>query len=208
MPGVIPIFEPGRFEVIAIASSTGGPGLLEAIISGLPADLSVPILVAQHLPPTFTPDFARMIDQKGALTVYHAEHGMPVFPGTVYIGEGHKHLRVERGRDGGCRIVVSPLPSELVYKPSANELFTSCAAVYGSKVLAIVMTGIGTDGLTGAQRVVSSGGMVITQSRSSCVVYGMPRACDEAGLSSASLDPEQIRLALLQFSPSQRKKTA
>ena len=208
MSADIPYYKPDRFDIIAIASSTGGPGLLENIITGLPADIPVPILIAQHLPPTFTPDFASMLDRKGTLAVYHAEHGMPVYPGTVYIGEGHKHLRVEHSRDGTYRIIVSPLPQELVYKPSADELFTSCAAVYGSKTLAVVMTGIGSDGLKGAGRVVAAGGIVITQTKATCVVYGMPRVCDEAGLSSAQLDPEQIRLAILQLSPSQSKKTA
>lgn len=203
----IPAFELQRFDVVAIGSSTGGPGLVESIVAGLPADIRVPIIVAQHMPPSFTESFARTLAQSSPLAVFHAEDGLPVVPGTVYVGRGHNHVRVVRQRQG-VRLEVNALPTERVYRPSADELFASCAKVYGGKVLGIVMTGIGQDGVVGAQAVVNAGGMVVTQAKSTCVVYGMPRACDEAGLSSANLNPEEIRRTILQLSPMFRSQAA
>lgn len=194
--------EIGRFRIVAIASSTGGPGLVENIIASLPADLSVPILVGQHLPAHFTPGFATRMDQRGALSVFHAESGMRVLPGSVYVGAGGNHLRVQRaGISRPVALDVSPLPANLLFKPSADEMFRSCAEVYGAAVLAIVMTGIGRDGSVGARAVRDAGGMIITQSAESCAVYGMPKSCVDAGLSDLQLDPQGIARAILRLSP-------
>ena len=196
----IPEFEPDRFDVVAIGASTGAPALVQKMLAGLPADLPVSILVAQHMPPMFTESFARAIALESPLAVYHAEQGMAVVPGTVYIGRGRQHLRLSGSR-GAARLVVSEEPKELPYKPSADELFRSCVRLYGRKVLAIVMSGIGRDGASGAREVRDAGGVVLTQSEATCAVYGMPRACDREGLSTACLSPEELRLALLQLSP-------
>lgn len=197
----IPPFEPGRFDVVAIGSSTGGPALVQHIVTGLPADLRAPVLIAQHLPPAFTASFAKTLAREAALAVYEAEDGMPVVPGTAYLGRGHRHLRVVR-RGGAVVLEVSETPKEKLYRPSADELFASCAKVYGRKALAAVMTGIGKDGVEGAKLLHAAGGMVVTQSAATCVVYGMPRACDEAGISAAQLTAEEIRQTILQLSPS------
>lgn len=203
----IPVFELGRFRAIAIASSTGGPSVVEKILTGLPADMPVPIFVAQHLPPTFTESFANRLNVSSPMTVVHAEEGMPVFPGTVYIGAGHRHLRVVKGHGGGgTRIEVSEQPLELLYKPSSDELFRSCTKIYGGALLAVVLTGIGRDGTLGAKEIKAAGGVVLTQSAQTCVVYGMPRSCVEAGLSDAQLDPPDICRALLQLSPQHRDR--
>lgn len=202
MHDCIPQFTPDRFTVVAIGSSTGGPMLVQQIISGLPADLPLPILVAQHLPPKFTRDFAVVMDQRSALTVVEAEDGQPVFPGTVYIGPGRMHMRVVKGDDRKPRIKVSDQPAELLFKPSVDELFDSCVQTYGACVLGVVMTGIGRDGTLGATRIVDAGGVILTQSRETCSVYGMPKSCDQAGLSSANLSPEELRRAIHQISPS------
>ncbi|MBI1336914.1 MAG: hypothetical protein GC164_08130 [Phycisphaera sp.] len=201
MPSAIPQFDPGRFQVVAIASSTGGPGLVEQIMAGLPADLPVPVLIAQHLPPTFTPLFAQRLATVSPLAVVHAEDRMPIHPGVAYVGVGHQHMRVIAPTRTQRLIEISPEPTALRYRPSADELFRSCATVYGRAVLAVVMTGIGQDGLAGASAVHAVGGVVVTQSAKTCVVYGMPKACDEAGISSASLDPDAIRRTILQLSP-------
>ncbi len=202
MPDDIPSYEPNRFKVVAIGSSTGGPNLVQQMIAGLPADMPVPILIAQHLPPKFTRDLAVTMDRQSPLTVVEAEDGQPVFPGTVYIGPGHMHTRVIKVRSQRPTIQVSEQPTELLYKPSVDELFDACAQVYRSHVLGIVMTGIGHDGTAGATKIVQTGGVVLTQSKASCAVYGMPRSCEEAGLSSARLDPESLRRVIHQISPS------
>ncbi len=194
-------FEPNRFGVVAIGSSTGAPNLVQNIIAGLPADLPVPILIAQHLPPRFTHDLAITMDQISALTVVEAEDGQPVFPGTVYLGKGRMHMRIVKSPGGRLSIRISDQPANLPYKPSVDELFDSCDAAFPGRVLGFVMTGIGKDGTKGATRIVQSGGIIYTQTKETCAVYGMPRSCDEAGLSAGSLDPEGIRLAIHQLSP-------
>ena len=200
-PDKIPQFDVGRYSAVAIGSSTGGPGLVEKIITGLPADLGVPIFIAQHMPPQFTHAFAHQLDVGGAMTAVHAEDGMPVYPGTAYVGVGQKHMRVRKVGGSVVRVVISHSPAELLYKPSADELFKSCAQVYGRRVLAVVMTGIGRDGTEGAGLIKAAGGTVLTQNKETCAVYGMPRSCDQAGVSDASLTPDQIRRAILQLSP-------
>lgn len=197
----IPLFDLGRFDAVAIGSSTGGPGLVERIVMGLPADLPVPIFVAQHMPPTFTESFAARIQLGSALTVVHAEDQMPVLPGTVYVGRGHQHLRTRRVGSTRVLLEVTKEPDQLVFKPSVDELFCSCARVYGAATLAVVLTGIGHDGTQGAKAVRESGGAVLTQSADTCAVYGMPRSCVEAGVSNAQLNPDQICRAILQLSP-------
>ena len=97
-------------------------------------------------------------------------------------------------------------PQSRLYKPSADELFRSCTEVYGQATLAVVMTGMGADGTEGAGAIKTAGGGVLTQSEKTCVVYGMPRSCVEAGLSDAQLDPDQISRAILQLSPDYRHR--
>ncbi len=200
----IPTFDLGRFDAVAIGSSTGAPEQLKTILRGLPADLPFPIFIAQHLPPRFTESFARDLDLASPLTVVHAEDGMPVYPGTVYLGRGRQHMRVKRLLGGHLKVEVNERPTELIYLPSADELLRSAAAVYGGKTLGVVMTGIGADGREGAAAIKAAGGAVLTQSQATCVVYGMPKACVEAGLSDAQLGPEGIQRALLQLSPNHR----
>lgn len=197
----IPQFESHRIGVVAIGSSTGGPGTLEKIVSNLPADLAVPIVIAQHMPPIFTASFAGTLDRQSPLTVVHAETDMPILPGVVYLGRGQQHFRLRRS---GGRVLaeVSDHPQELLYKPSVDELFRSCAQVYRHRVLGVILTGIGRDGTEGARAVRQAGGVVLAQDRASCVVYGMPKSCYEAGLTDAVLNPEGIRRALLQLAPS------
>jgi two-component system chemotaxis response regulator CheB len=202
MPDDIPIFEPRRFRVVAIGSSTGGPILVQKIICGLPADLPVPILIAQHLPPLFTHELAKTMERESPLTIVEAEDGQPVYPGTVYLAPGSMHMRVIKDCNYKPTIQISKEPTQLLYKPSVDELFDSCADVYTKDVLGIVMTGIGEDGKIGATRLVQSGSVILTQNQETCAVYGMPKSCDRAGLSSAQLTPEQIRLAIHQLSPS------
>ena len=201
MTEVIPRFESAQFRVIAIGSSTGGPSNLTHILSGLPADMPVPILIAQHLPPVFTESFAVDLDRVSPLSVVHSEGGMPVYPGVVYLARGRQHMRVRQ--NAGTQVLeISSQPVNLLYMPSVDELFGSCAKVYGPNVLGVVMTGIGSDGTKGATQIHQAGGTILTQSQATCAVYGMPRSCDKAGISTASLSPEGIQQALLQLSPS------
>lgn len=194
-------YEPGRFQVVAIGASTGGPGLLRQMISDLPADLPFPILIAQHLPPAFTLQLSQQMANESALMVVHAENGMDVLAGVVYVAPGRMHMRVKRNARKKPVIEISDEPAGLFFKPSVDELLTSVATVYGRKSLGVILTGIGQDGKLGAAAIKQQGGMIVTQSQNTCSVYGMPRSCDEAGLSDASLDPPAIRRLIHQFSP-------
>lgn len=199
-----PVYEPGRLAAVAIGASTGGPGLVRAIISQLPADLPFPIFIAQHLPPLFTRQLAQQMAAQSPLAVVHAEDGMEVLAGVVYVAPGRQHMRVACEPGGRMRVNVSDQPGALFFKPSVDELFSSMVQACGRRCAGVVMTGIGYDGTLGARAIRQAGGVVLTQSRATCGVYGMPRSCDEAGLSSASLDPQDIRGFLLQFSPTCR----
>lgn len=188
------------FDVIAIGASTGAPNVLEVILAGLPADLAVPILIAQHMPPTFTKAFAARLDNISPLSVFHAEHGMPVHPGTVYVAEGRKHIRLRRmGRM--MQVEISPEPVHLSFKPSVDELLASVSRTVGGRGLGVVLSGMGRDGVIGAALLKENGGTIITQTAETCAVYGMPKTIDESNLTDASLDPGQICQTLLSFSP-------
>ena len=197
----IPTIDPREFDAVAIGASTGSPNLVETIISGLPADLSVPVFVALHLPPKFTVTFATQLEQRSALTVVHGENGQPVYNGVAYIGQGHMHMRVRKSLGGKINIEIGKEPEHKLFRPSADVLFQSCAQVYGRKTLAIVLSGIGHDGTEGAVAVQEAGGMVLTQRSDTCPAPGMPTSCEKAGVSDVQLTPEDIRRVILQLSP-------
>ena len=177
----IPPLDRDAVTCVAIGASTGAPTQIQHMLAGLPADLPVPVLIAQHLPPAFSVSFANTLARVSPLTVVHGEDGMPLLPGSVYVGEGHKHMRVRRWAAGRMHLEISEKPAELPFKPSVDELLRSCATYFGAGTLAFVMTGIGRDGTEGAGAVRAAGGVVIAQDEASSAVYGMPRSCFEAG---------------------------
>lgn len=187
---------PKSIDLISIGSSTGGPPILEKVITPIAASLPVPIVVAQHMPATFTKSLANRLDDACELTVVHADAGMPLLPGTVYIIEGGRHGRVDRAGSGRLLIEIGDEPRSALYKPSVNELFDSSAKAAGKRCLGVVLTGMGDDGKIGAEALTAAGGKILTQEEHSCVVYGMPRAIDKAGMSAASLAPHEIGASL------------
>lgn len=195
----IPALSSREFGVLMIGSSTGGPPVLEQIISNLPADFPLPVVVAQHMPVLFTRALAERLDKMSKLTVEHAEHGACLHRGHVYIAQGGQHLRVRKGGLCSHTLEVSGTPADALYKPSVNELLASGAEAYGGRVLGIILTGMGDDGLLGATKLRERGGKIIAQNHESCAVYGMPKAVTQAGLVLASLAPEQIVKALQQM---------
>lgn len=174
----------GAFSVVAIGSSTGGPNALQQVIPLLPADLGVPLLLVQHIPPEFTGALADSLNQRSALTVVEAAEHQPLRPGVVYLAPGGRHMVVTptAGEPFGV-IGVNDGPPVNSCRPSADVLFKSLAAIGGLRTLAVVMTGMGFDGRAGVREIKARGGYCLSQSEDTCVVYGMPRAVDEAGLS-------------------------
>ncbi len=169
-----------RPQLIVIGSSTGGPDALARVFSELRPDITVPILVAQHMPESFTKLLADRLARVAKRPVELAEHGAVLQAGKVLIAPGGAHLSLHReGALTRCRLSDSP---DVGIYPSADILFHSAADLFGPAVLAVVLTGMGSDGLAGSNAVHRAGGSVIAQDEESCVVWGMPRAVTEAGI--------------------------
>ncbi len=189
-PAAAPVrsVHPARIDVVVMGASTGGPNALSAVLPKLPADIGVPILVVQHMPSFLTFSLAQSLNGKSALQVHEAVHGEPLSPGTVYVAPGGKHLLV-KSRPAGSGptrerfLALGEGPPENSVRPSADVLFRSVAESFEGHTLAVLLTGMGNDGMKGVQALKGRGCYCITQTAESCVVYGMPRAVDEAGLS-------------------------
>lgn len=174
-----------RLEAVAIASSTGGPNALERIFSELPANLNVPVLVVQHMPPMFTRLLAERLDGLRRLKVVEAEHAMRLEPGTAYIAPGDFHMKVVIS--DSIQIALNQGPAENSCRPAADVLFRSVAEVYGGRALGVVLTGMGSDGQAGATSLAQRGAEIIAQDEETSVVWGMPGAVCKAGLVSEVL---------------------
>jgi two-component system chemotaxis response regulator CheB len=179
-------------RVLLIGSSTGGPQALSVLIEKLPAAIDrAPLLITQHMPPTFTTVLAEHLSRIGGRGAHEAEDGQPVLAGGIYVAPGGKHMRVARDRDG-VRIVIGDDAPINFCRPSVDPLFSSAAQVWGASALAVVLTGMGSDGTKGAGDIVAAGGSVIAQDEASSVVWGMPRSVTQAGLCSAVLGLDEI----------------
>ncbi len=188
----ITVSTPRVFGICAIGVSTGGPEALNKLIPELPRNLAVPIVLVQHMPAHFTQSLAERLNQKSTLAVREARDGDPLKPGTVYVAPGGRHMIV-RNSESLPVIGINDQPPENSCRPSVDVLFRSVANVFGDLgILTIMLTGMGNDGVKGVRSMKRKGCFCITQSEASCVVYGMPRAVDEAGLSDVSLPLEQI----------------
>ena len=170
-----------KVNLVAIGSSTGGPPALHEVISRLPANLPVGVVVAQHMPPMFTKSLAERLNDTSHLTVREAKDREPVEPGIVLISPGGKHLSIKK--IGGRSIVsISSEPADTLYKPCVDVMFHSVAEAYGRATMAVVLTGMGSNGLEGARAIKDKGGVLMAQNEATCVVYGMPRAVIDAKL--------------------------
>ena len=171
---------PGKTEIIAIGISTGGPDALRAVFAHIDKDLSVPIVVVQHMPAGFTNEFAKSLDRVCPLDVKEAEDGDAVVSGRILIAQGDKHLEVER-RGIGTVVRLSNSPLVSGHRPSADVMFASVALTYQNRALGVIMTGMGRDGAAQLGTIYKEGGMTLGQDEKSAVVYGMPRVAWESG---------------------------
>lgn len=177
--------------VIAIGSSTGGPQALFTLFGSLPAGMTLPILITQHMPPTFTTILAQHIERVAKRPVAEAVDGETIRPGRVYLAPGDFHMLVEqRGGDRVLRLTKDP--PENFCRPAVDPMLRSLAATYGAGVLAAILTGMGSDGARGGAAVVAAGGTVIAQDEPTSVVWGMPGAAASAGICSAILSLSDI----------------
>lgn len=180
-------------EAIAIGVSTGGPNALAELIPALPAALSVPIFIVQHMPPLFTRLLAERLAANAPFKVIEGADAAPVRGGCAYIAPGDLHMTVSADRQ---RIALVNDPPENSCRPAVDVLFRSVAAAYGSGVLAVILTGMGQDGLVGCRHVHAAGGHIIAQDEASSVVWGMPGFVVNAGLADQVLPLSQIAGAI------------
>jgi two-component system chemotaxis response regulator CheB len=172
-----------KTTLLVIGASTGGPQALSRLVTALPADFPVPVAIVLHMPPGYTEAFARRLDHDSAIDVVEARDDLELRPGLVVIARAGIHLAL--WRDGATlRARLDLEPADTLHRPSVDVLFQSAATVAATGALGVVLTGMGSDGRAGAQAIRDAGGRVLTESESSCVVYGMPRCVVEAGLSN------------------------
>jgi two-component system chemotaxis response regulator CheB len=160
-------------------------------LKALPADFPAPIAIVLHIPPGYTGPLAERLNSECAIEVLEAEEGMQLRPGRAILARAGVHLRLS-GTGDDVSVRLAPEPSSAVHRPSVDVLFQSAALCLGKRALAVVLTGMGSDGLYGARAISEAGGQVLTESEASCVVYGMPRVIREAGLSTAEALLEQM----------------
>ena len=170
-------------EIIAIGISTGGPNALSVMLPQIPADIGVPIVVVQHMPPVFTKSLANSLDAKCKIKIKEAVNGEFLTANIAYIAPGGKQMKIMAGADGKRRVVkITDDPPQNSCKPSADYLFDSIAHHYIGRATGVIMTGMGNDGTAGLKLMKQNGAAIIAQDKSSCVVFGMPKEPIEAGI--------------------------
>ncbi|RJQ21757.1 MAG: chemotaxis response regulator protein-glutamate methylesterase [Nitrospiraceae bacterium] len=181
-----------KINIVAIGSSTGGPKALQNIISKLPKDFPVPIVIAQHMPASFTGPFAERLNQLSDIEVKEAENGEPVRKGVVFIAPGGGHMSLIRKKITETVIAVSEERKDLIYRPSVDVLMLSVVENFAGHVLGVILTGLGNDGLKGMKEIKNKGGRTIAESEKTCVVYGMPKAVVEAGVADKIVPVDEV----------------
>lgn len=187
-------------EVWCIGCSTGGPNALATLFSGITAPLPVPVVIVQHMPPLFTKMLAERLGKNSPNPFYEGEEGQLVEPGSVYIAPGGRHMEIVR-EGTRVRIHLTDKPPENSCRPAVDVLFRSVAAVYGPATLALIMTGMGQDGLRGCELIRERGGRILAQDEDTSVVWGMPGVIAQSGLADKVLPLPQIAQEILRRLP-------
>lgn len=183
-------------KVVAIGASTGGPDSILKILKGMPKNIKYPILVVQHMPTVFTKMFANRINNSVDITVIEPKDGDQIFGGCAYIAPGGKQMTISESK-GEYFIKILPLDTQNANNPSVDVLFNSIAECFGSKIVAVILTGMGKDGANGMLRIKNQGGYTIGQDENSSVVYGMPKAAYDIGAVQRQLDIDEISSAVV-----------
>lgn len=186
----------GPRDLVVIGVSTGGPPVVQKILSALPGDLPACILIAQHMPPTFTGPFAKRLNSMSKFEVTEAVNGDKLKNGHAYVCPGGKHIGL-RLHGPLPEVLVTDDPKDALYKPTVNVLMETAGKIMGRRTLGVMLTGMGADGVDGARVLREKGGALIAQSEASCVVYGMPKAVVDANLANLILDADDIAQAIV-----------
>ena len=179
-------------EMVLIGVSTGGPHALAQVLPQIPGNIGVPLLIVQHMPPVFTQSLAESLTPRCAVRVQEASHGEMAKPNIAYIAPGGKHMRLIPGPEGGKTVQITDDPPENNCKPAVDYLFRSVANNFPGRAMAVILTGMGNDGVVGLRLLKRHGSYVIAQDEATCVVFGMPKAAVDAGVTDAVLPLEAI----------------
>lgn len=190
-----PVLARGAVKLVAIGASTGGPRALQQVITQLPADLPCGVVIVQHMPPGFTKSLAERLDTLAKVRVKEAEAADEIKPGHVYIAPGDYHMTV-REQGQSLRIALNQDPPLACHRPAVDVLFDSVAQL-GSRVVAVILTGMGSDGARGMQKIKAAGGYVVAEAESTAVVYGMPKAVVELGLADSIVPIQCVAQAIV-----------
>lgn len=180
-------------DLLIIGCSTGGPSALQTILPRFPEDTHVPIIVLQHMPPGFTKPLAERFDNICRLRVKEAENGDILKAGNIYIAPAGYQTFIDKKKDGSVTLRIEDCPSiDTLYKPSIDVTLDSAAPVFKERLLSVILTGMGNDGLLGCGAVKKYNGKIIVEAEESCIVYGMPKAVYEAGLADIQVPLSDI----------------
>ncbi|MDO6500023.1 protein-glutamate methylesterase/protein-glutamine glutaminase [Photobacterium sanguinicancri] len=185
-----------KYQLMAIGTSTGGPVALQKVLTKLPANFPLPIVLVQHMPATFTAAFAARLNNLCKISVKEAADGDVLKPGVAYLAPGGMQMMLE-GRPGSTRVRIIDGGERMNYKPCVDVTFGSAAKIYQDKVLSMILTGMGADGREGCRMLKSGGSTIWAQDEESCVVYGMPQAVAKANISTEDLPLERISERIL-----------
>lgn len=186
-----------KVDVVVLGISTGGPQALRRLVPQLPADLKVPMAIVLHMPVGYTALYAEKLNEISPIEVKEAAEGDLLQPGRILLAAAGRHLVFRRTAAGNVVAQLTIQPVAKLHRPSADVLFQSAAELFGSRVLGVVMTGMGDDGREGAAWIKAQGGTILTEAEKSCVIYGMPRSVVEAGLSDAAVPLDDMAQAIL-----------
>lgn len=188
-----------RIAIIGIGVSTGGPDALRTMLPMLPADLPVPVVIVQHMPPVFTKSLAQSLDKLCKLRVSEGINGQVVQPGQIVIAPGGRHMKIVRNVAGLPQVLLTDDPLVQSCRPSVDYMFNSLAEGFGHQTLSVIMTGMGYDGADGCRKLHQLGGPVIAQSEATCVVFGMPRKPVEEGVADVVAPLTEIAQEIVNY---------
>jgi two-component system chemotaxis response regulator CheB len=186
-----------KVDVVVLGISTGGPQALRYLLPQLPADFPVPLLMVLHMPIGYTAMFATKLNELSKIEVCEAQEGQELVPGLAILAQAGRHLTLRRRAGGQIATNLTTRPCDKPHCPSVDVLFESAADIFKARTLGIVMTGMGNDGKQGAAWIKAQGGTILTESEESCVIYGMPRSVDEAGLSDQRVPLNKMAEAIM-----------
>lgn len=194
-------------EIVAIGVSTGGPNALSEIVSTFPTDFPIPVVIVQHMPPVFTQILADRLSSRACIRVREGIEGGELTPGSVWIAPGNYHMQIVREGDA-FQLKLNQDPPQNSCRPAVDVLFRSVALTYGNTALAVVLTGMGQDGLRGCEAIAQAGGQILAQDEASSIVWGMPGFVAKAGLADRVVPLSQIGGEILRRVQAGRPKSS